>query len=151
MVWPNEDVFNLDPVGPSFVVEGGTEVFLVSVVSQIAPPTPVPPEVEIDPLPEEGPIQRTQEFTVTVLFNEAPTEMVLECLNSATEAGLDESKGATIYVKGEGFRGGFQQSTLEVTMSGKLYTFQVKPDNPWVAGALRFVVAASDSTGGSTA
>jgi hypothetical protein len=150
MPYPNDNVKTVD-LSPSFASFGERPVFLIPFTPVVPPPpTPVAPVVEIDPEPADGPIEPNQTFTVTVLFNEAPTEVVLEVREAPDEPSLDESLGRVVYGTGEGFRGGFQSSALSITMLGQLYTFTVVTDNPWAPGALRFSVFASDSTGGST-
>lgn len=148
MVWDNEDVFNTE-----LVLYGATPedrpTFLWPIPTSTPAPTPVDPEVECSP--SSGEVTPSQVFTVTVLFNVAPTEVVLEVRSAPLEAALDEAPGRVVYATGEGFREGFMGSGLALSMAGKFWTFTVVSDNPWPTGALKFSVFASDSTGGSTA
>lgn len=150
MVWPNEDTFE-NTLGVSFATPEETLAFIFGKEPPPPPPTPVAPIVEISPEPVDGPVLPNQTFTITVLFDQPPTNVVLEYLTADTNPELAGARGATIYGTGTGFRGGFQTSSLVISMSGKLYTFSIVPDTPWgLSGLLKFNCFATDNAGGTT-
>lgn len=150
MVWPNDDAFENTLDAPLSTPEE-VLAFIFGKEPPLPPAPPVAPIVEITPDPGDGPITPNQSFTVTVLFDQTPTNVVLEYLVADTLPELASAQGKTIYGTGTGFRGGFQASSLVISMSGKLYTFSVVPDTPWgLSGLLKFNCFATDNVGGTT-
>lgn len=124
--------------------------FVVNYGGSDTPPTPVDPVVTVSPDPLDGPIPSDQVLTVTVTFNQTPTEVVLEYVGAPDEPSLDDARAEVVYGKPDGFRGGYIDSELAISGGGLVYTFSLVRSGGWSVGAMRFRAFAADQLGGST-